>query len=70
MDAYLNAMDSLGSKILDFIDPNGDFTGYTKVRFMKILRKSMDRISCTSIWMVGLPLGYAFANIRFHLKDT
>lgn len=40
MDAYFNAMDSLGSKILDFVDPNGDFTGYTKVRFMKILRKS------------------------------
>jgi hypothetical protein len=32
MDAYWNAMDILGDKIIAFADPNNEFTGYTKVR--------------------------------------
>ncbi len=37
MDAYVNAMNSLGDFLIKLFDPNGDFTGYTKVR--KIERK-------------------------------
>ena len=32
MDAYFNAMDALGNKIVAFVDPQNEFTGYTEVR--------------------------------------
>ena len=31
MDAYLTAMDSLGEKIIAWVDPTNEFTGYTNV---------------------------------------
>jgi hypothetical protein len=32
MEAYYNAMDVIGDKIIAFADPNNEFTGHTKVR--------------------------------------
>jgi hypothetical protein len=32
MEAYFNAMDVIGDKLIQFADPEREFTGYTKVR--------------------------------------
>lgn len=32
MDAYIDTMDKVGDAIIKLIDPDGSFTGYTKVR--------------------------------------
>ena len=39
MDAYFNAMDALGDKIIAFVDPNNEFNGYTKVSGILMVEK-------------------------------